>query len=410
MRAHRRSLAVISFAIGSLIVACSSSDAPGGSPAGGGAPPTSGGGQTGAAGSANPGAGSAGQTQTGAGAPGEGGASTAGAAGANGGTTSGGAAGAAGSAPAAGSGGVDPGDTPAPRPLNVTVGGNKQITHSNIGGFTSAGLDTRSKQLGKLVVDLGVTSGGYQPWLGKRGFHSVGVSFPMCGAINDWSKGRDHDGDCRLNTFDGKPHGTDSAVTPENSISAKVLSGLTALAAQFPTEDWGYFLNTDGSVRWSDVAFTGMSHGATTAPVIGKAVRLYRVVSRSGPRDNTCGLAGEAKGDFSRTTPPWDVPCDDKEVASWLDAPSATPINRFYAFVGMMDVEYGDIMFAMERMKYPGEPVRWDVAANALTGTNRFYANAGHLDFVGAAMKPDRTDDALEIAFGVPEANRHPAF
>ena len=187
-------------------------------------------------------------------------------------------------------------------------------------------------------------------------------------------------------------------------------NGLTELHKQFPTEDWGFFLNADGNVRWSDVAFTGMSHGATTAPVIGKAVRLYRVVSRSGPRDNTCGLAGEAKGDFSRTTPPWDVPCEDKEIASWLDAPSATPLSRFYAFLGMQDVEYGDIMFAMERMKYPGEPVRWDVAANALTASNRFYSDAGHLDFLGAANKPDRTDDALEIAFGVPEANRHPAF
>jgi len=257
---------------------------------------------------------------------------------------------------------------------------------------------------------LGVTSGGYQPWLGKRGFHSIGVQFPMCGGINDWAQGRDHDGDCRLNTFDGMPHGKDNAVTQANSIAAHVQGGLKALATQFPTEDWGYFLNADDSVRWSDVAFTGMSHGATTAPVIGKAVRLYRVVSRSGPRDNTCGLAGEAKGDFSRATPPWDVPCMDSEVASWLDLPSATPINRFFAFVGKQDVEYGDIMFAMERMKFPGEPVRWDVAGTVLTGTNRFYADAGHLDFLSAAMKPDRTDDALEIAFGVPEANRHPAF
>lgn len=390
-------------------VGCSSSDEP--TASGAGAGPSAGAGQTGfpTAGSA-PSAGNAGQATGNAGAAQGGSATSAGA----GGTDAGGAAttqaGAAGSAPAAGSGGIDPGDTPPPRPLNVTVGGNKQITHNGVGGLTSAGLDTRAKQLGKLVVDLGVTSGGYQPWLGKRGFHSIGVQFPMCGGINDWDQGRDHDGDCRLNTFDGKPHGKDSAVNEAGSIATKVKNGLTELHKQFPTEDWGFFLNTDGSVRWSDVAFTGMSHGATTAPVIGKAVRLYRVVSRSGPRDNTCGLAGEAKGDFSRVTPPWDVPCADKEVASWLDAASATPIGRFYAFLGMQDVEYGDIMFAMERMKYLGEPVRWDVAANALTATNRFYSNAGHLDFLGAANKPDRTDDALEIAFGVPEANRHPAF
>ena len=154
-----------------------------------------------------------------------------------------------------------------------------------------------------------------------------------------------------------------------------------------------------------------MSHGASTAAVIGTAVRLYRVVSRSGPRDNTCGIAGgKAQGDFSRATPPWDPACMDKEIASWLDAPHATPLARFYAFVGMQDVEYGDIMFAMERQHYPGEPVRWDMAGAVLTGTNRFYADAGHLDFLSAANTPLNTDDAMNIAFGVPEANQHPAF
>jgi hypothetical protein len=321
---------------------------------------------------------------------------------------SGGAAGAAGGViSGGGSAGADPGDTVPPGPLAVTVGGNKQITH-DVGG-NSAGLDTRTTQIGKLAIDLGVTSGGYQPWLGKRGYHVMGVSFPMCDITN--SQGRDHDGDCRLNTFDGLPHGTSSAVTPASSISGKVQANLKSLQQQFPTEDWGYFLNTDGSVRWSDVAFTGMSHGATTAAVIGKAVRLWRVVSRSGPRDNACGVAGGiAMGDFSRATPPWQANCPDANIASWLDKTPATPIARFFAMVGKQDVEYGDIMFAMERMKYPGEPVRWDVAGTVLTGTSRFYADAGHLDFLAAATTPPRTSEALNIAFGIPAPNQNPTF
>ena len=410
MRAHVRSIAIISCGVVSAL-GCSSSD-PGGSPADGGTANSS----AGQAGASNPGGGGAASgnnTQSGGASAQAGGAPiTAGAAGqvGTGGAPAAGGAPAVGGAPAsAGSGGVDPLDTPPLRPLNVTVGGNKQITHGGVGGLQSAGIDTRAKQLGKLVVDLGVNSGGYQPWLGKRGFHSIGLSFAMCD-IN--LNTREHDGDCRLNTFDGKPHGTSNGTSEANSMATKVKNGLTALHAMFPTEDWGYFLNQDGSVRWSDVAFSGMSHGSTTAAVIGKSVRLYRVVSRSGPRDNSCGLPGMAMGDFSRTTPPWKANCPDANVAAWLDLPPATPVNRFYAFVGMMDVEYGDIMFAMERMKYPGDPVRWDVAANVLTGTNRFYSNAGHLDFLSAAdmSKPVRTDDALEIAFGVPEANRHPAF
>jgi hypothetical protein len=414
MSVHVRAIAVVSLGL-LQVVACSASDAPGASGAAGAAP--SGAGQPGnTAGSVNANAGTAGLAEGGSGAPAQGGdaATTAGTStggASNGGMSSGGmsSSGAAGTAAAigtAGSGGSDPGDTPAPRPLNVTVGGMKQITHAVNG--VSAGLDTRTTQVGKLVVDLGVTSGGYQPWLGKRGFHVMGVSFPMCDITND--QGRDHDGDCRLNTFDGIAHGTSSAVTPANSISGHVQAALKSLQQQFPTEDWGYFLNTDDSVRWSDVAFTGMSHGATTAAVIGKAVRLYRVVSRSGPRDNACGLPGMAAGDFSRATPPWQANCPDASIASWLDAPSATPVARFFAMVGKQDVEYGDIMFAMERMKYPGEPVRWDIAGTVLTGTSRFYADAGHLDFLAAAGPPPRTSEALNIAFGVPVANQNPTF
>ena len=407
MPVHRRPLvaSLLSFAIVGPL-ACSSSGGSAGPSAqtgSGGTAVTSNGGQASGSSGSSSVAGAGGQ------AMGVGGSSSAGTT-SGAGTSAGGTAGTGNNAGAGGSAGLDPGDTPPWRPLNVTApAGTNPISHTINGN--SVGLDPRAKPLGKLVIDLGVTSGGYQPWLGKRGFHVMGVSFPMCGSINDWTLGRDYDGDCRLNTFDGATHGTQNAVAPANSIATKVATGLKQLQTQYPAEDWGYFLNQDDTVRWSDVASTGMSHGASTAAVIGTAVRLYRVVSRSGPRDNTCGIAGgKAQGDFSRATPPWDPACMDKEIASWLDAPHATPIARFYAFVGMQDVEYGDIMFAMERQHYPGDPVRWDMTGTSLAGTNRFYADAGHLDFLSAANTPPNTDDAMNIAFGVPDANQHPTF
>ncbi|HEX3776251.1 MAG TPA: hypothetical protein VHV51_17385 [Polyangiaceae bacterium] len=394
--------------LGALSCACSSNSSGTTNESGGASNGGSSGSAAGTSGSSSTAsAGSAGQSSSGGNANGGTGASAgttnAGSAGTNGG-------GATGTAGSGGSGGTDPGDTPPWRPLDVTAAaGTKPLTHTVNGN--SAGLDPRAKPLGKLVVDLGVTSGGYQPWLGKRGFHVLGVSFPMCGQINDWSLGRDYDGDCRLNTFDGETHGNQSMVAKADSIASKVQTGLTQLQMQFPAEDWGYFLNQDGTVRWSDVAFTGMSHGASTAAVIGTAVRLYRVVSRSGPRDNTCGIAGGvAQGNFDRATPPWDPNCMDKEIASWLDSTPLTPINRFFAFVGMQDVEYGDIMFAMERLHYPGEPVRWDMTGSNLSSTNRYYADAGHLDFLSAGNPPANTDAAMNIAFGVPADHQNPTF
>jgi hypothetical protein len=369
-------------------VAGQSGDA--GSPGVSGRSGTAGGGGAGPAGANGGPAGAMGGAGAGGGAPG-------GSAGASGGNTgSAGAAGGAGGSTGAG-GGLEPGDTPPWRALKVTATA-AQHTH-NYGG-NAVGMDGRAKPLGKLVVEMGVSSGTYSTWLGKRGFHVMGVSFGSCPAPN-LGAGRDAVGTCRLGEF--------------NMLAAQVKSGLASLHQQFPEEDWGYFLNQDGTVRWSDVIFTGMSHGATTAELAARiGVRAWRAVSRSGPRDNTCGT-GMGAAVYDPLNPPFDPNCPVAKIASWLDQPSKTPIERFYALVGVSDVEYGDIMFNLEHTHYIGVPVRWNVAGVDLTKTNRFYAsdggqNDGHLDFLLAAQKPPRTDEVMNIAFGVPLENQNPAF
>lgn len=335
---------------------------------------------------------------------GAGGVAGAGEAGMGGGLSMGGVGGAVGMAGAAGAS-EDPeaaGDTPPWRALNVNTTEAAQYVHGD------AGVDTRApRMLGKLIIDLGVDSGGFISWLAKRGFHTMGISFYHCNIGNNL--GRDHNGDCRLNTFDGMPHGDQNNVGPADSISEKVRQMLVDLHELAPDEDWGYFLNMDGSVRWSDVGFTGISHGATTAARIGSAVRLYRAVSRSGPRDNGCGT-GQATGPYDANNPPWDPACPEEEISSWLDEESATPLSRFYALVGMGDVQYGDIMFNLERRGYPGQPVRFDMEGADLSGSNRFYADEGHYDFLRGAEGVTNCDAALDVAFGVPEENRNPTF
>jgi hypothetical protein len=280
-------------------------------------------------------------------------------------------------------------DTPPWRPLNVTAPPNEYI-HGN------AGIDTRATPIGKLGVDIGVNSGGYSPWLAKRGYHSMGAPCGDCPAPN-LGAGRDVVGACRMMEF--------------ATTAAYVKATLTSLAAAYPPEDWGYFLNQDGSVRWSDVAITGMSHGATTAAVAGRiGVRMWRVVSRSGPRDDTCGVGASPTATFEAADPPWNPDCPLADIASWLDQPSITPINRFYGLVGTTDVEYGDIMFNMNYTQYPGPPVQWNVTGAVLTG-NQFYSTVGgHLDWLQAAGPPPGTDAALNIAFAIPAANQNPTF
>jgi hypothetical protein len=359
-----------------------------------GASPSGAAGSTGTPGAAGTGAGVAGSIGSagagggaaGAGAAGQQGAAGTGAAGTGAAGVGAAGTGAAGSAP-------DPLDTPPWRPLNVTAAPG---LHSH---GSDAAVDTRAKSLGKLSVDLGVSGAGFSVWLAKRGYHAVGSSFGECNAPN-LGAGRDAVGTCRMGEW--------------QMVETKVTALIKGLAVSAPAEDWGYFLTQDGSsVRWSDVAFSGVSHGATTAAIIGRlGARVWRVVSSAGPRDNTCG-----KGPFSLpydpAKPPFDPACPDSDVASWLDMPTKTPMERFYAIDGVGDGEYGDIMFHLQRTMYPGMPVQFDTAGAVLTGTNRFISmGGGHLDFLNSAdsVKPLNTNAVLNIAFAIPPANQNPTF
>jgi hypothetical protein len=406
-RTHR--LLALSVLLSGWLACSGQSSHPGGTGSGSGSAGT-GSSTTGTAGGTGSGTAGAGMGQAGDnGGTGQAGASTSGAAGTSGttgaaggtvagtagsvgtaGTTGPGAAGSGAAGTGAAGSGLEPGDTPPWRPLHVTATPGLHAHGQN------AAVDTRAKSIGKLAVDLGVSGSGFATWLTKRGYHSVGSSFGECNAPN-LGAGRDAVGTCRLGEW--------------ATVKGEVTTTITTLAKSNPEEDWGYFLNQDGSVRWSDVAFTGVSHGATTAAIIGRiGERVWRVVSCAGPRDNTCG-----KGPFSLpydpAKPPFDPACPDSEVASWLDMPTKTPMERFYAIDGVTDGEYGDIMFHLERTKYPGKPVQFDVAGAVLTGTNRFISmGGGHLDFLNAANTPLNTDAVLNIAFAIPPENQNPTF
>ena len=419
MRAHHHLLSLVACAV----VACGSSDGglsgSGGASSQAGAPGASG--AVGTAGQGSAGMNSAAGMNSGAGSSGAAGqGTTAGAGGmavtggAGGMAVTAGAGGAAGSAgaPAGGAGGAGGigDDIPPWRELNITVTPGVH-THQTPAGH-SAGMDNRSaKMAGKLVVDMGVGGGGYQAYLGKRGFHVVGIGdVNSCQGIDDWTLGRDFDTNCRLNTLDGLPHGNQNSVTPQQSIMNQVLQALITFEAQFPGEGWGYFLTKDGkAVRWGDVAFTGFSHGAQSAACFATQLRVWRVVPQSGPRDNTCGN-GKATGPFDPAKPPWDPACPIGHIASWIDAKSATPIDRYWGFTGGNDGQFGDIMFTMERMKFVGDFVNVDTAKAPYGGSHRFYSLvAGHNGFPGPPPNGFPMD-AINLAFGVLPENLNPTF
>ena len=291
--------------------------------------------------------------------------------------------------PGGGSGGSS-GDDPVANPLNITAAAG---LHTHTVSTRQAGVDTRlPKIVGKLIVKVDVDDGGIYDYGIKHGFHVYGGTMFHCEIAQDknayMTKGRDFNGNCRLETWDGVDHDASAMVGPADSIMGKVKKAITDLAAQYPEEGWSYYLAADGSVRWSDVGLTGYSHGASSSIRWAMKQRVWRAVGRSGPRDNICGSIGQAQN------------CQDTFISSWLDETPATPIDRMYGLTGTQDSEYGDIVFAMERLKFVGALVDINAVAPPYNGSHRLQINGGHDAFTGKNFWP-----AMDVIWATPAEN-----
>ncbi len=307
---------------------------------------------------------------------------------------SGGSAAGSGGAPDAGGAGgagdagmVGGEDQPPPRPLNVTAP-KMRVTHTFMAKDVDPGVTINNntevatvdpsspKMVGKLILPfggLGTNSGIVSPageFLVKRGFHVLGVAAYQ--SENVLIHDADFYGDARRTVFEGKnyTHKNEFATlnfTPSDGVEMRVQKALQYLQKMAPAEDWGYFLNADGSVRWSDVAFTGQSHGASNSPRFAKLVRAWRSVSFAGPRENEC---------MSTDTPT----CEGVLTAKWLTEPSATPLDRYYGVTGVQDAKHPQPLFAFVKAQYAGMPVNVSVGP-PYNNSRRIVTPGGHAWF-----------------------------
>jgi hypothetical protein len=271
-----------------------------------------------------------------------------------------------------------------------------------------AGFDNRAPtMLGKLVVDLGITSGSYQAYAGQRGFHVLAVSSTQCLHLQDGTLGPDHAGDCRANNFDGLPHGVEATVDVAHSVAGQVRAALIALDDQFPGEGWGHFLTPGGEVRWSDTILTGYAYGGGNAVRIAAMVHVDRAIATSAIGDDACGT-GDGSATDAGADPPrsafYDAACT--MFARWLDQPTATPPDRLFVFVQRPDAAFGNAMFAADRLHIPGpiastsgSPTSWGAAHLFAYPQQRTAVLNNQLDY-----------PALDVAFGVPPENQNPPF
>jgi hypothetical protein len=306
-----------------------------------------GGGTAGSVGAAGVGAGEAGQGGAAGSGPGTAGGSPAGVAGSPGVAGASGVAGAqgaagssdAGTAPDAattGTGGASSaGDTPAWRAINIqdSKPHNVRFTAKMADPDNAAAMDGNShagddeiaevntskplkKKLCVVLTGIGTGPGqGIGDWAGGQGYHVFQVGYSNAIAMAaDGDTNTATPGNTRMNQFDGGGRTPANANTKRfDSIEGRVIKGIQYLETADPGADWGWFLNQDGTMRWSDGCFIGYSYGATHLAVIARYVRLGLGVSVSGPQS------------------------EGHPDADWLKMPSATPVERMYAMWGTED-------------------------------------------------------------------------
>jgi hypothetical protein len=210
--------------------------------------------------------------------------------------------------------------------------------NGHAGENQNARFDSSKPTKWKLIVLLpGIGGGpgglGTSGWIASQGYHEFDVAYDSAipGAPNKPDP-RASDpacvGNTRMNQFDAKGRtpacGDDncSANAPTiqraDSIEERVMRGLKHAAELDPMGGWDWYLNPDGTVRWSDAGFYGYSYGATHSAVISVYVRLGLVVVGSGP---------------------WN---EGHPEATWIRTASATPGDRAYAIFGKLDGRYPD--------------------------------------------------------------------
>jgi len=221
-------------------------------------------------------------------------------------------------------------------------------------GTQGAYLDTRAKAKGKLVVYLhgasdsaptSCTQGELANVLAPMGFHVLTPCYNSYYGVG--TCGSDIGG-CRLEAFEGVDHTKVIDIKPPDAIEPRVVAALKFLQTKNPAGDWKFFLDGD-KPRWSDIVISGISHGASSAALIGVYRNVHRVVSLSGPLDTK---------------------------QAWLSRTPLTPLDRFFGFTHTADPQHPGHLEAFATLKFPGTVTSVDGAMPPYGDSHRLKTSA----------------------------------
>ncbi len=154
---------------------------------------------------------------------------------------------------------------------------NANVTAKNIllvhlpGSF---GEPKRATLWGTLAADLG--------------FHSVGLMYPNAPTVGSFCT-NSADADCfetvRREIVDGVDYSTELSIAQNEGIMSRVKKLLAYLDTNYPTENWGQYLDVNGDIMYSRVIFSGHSQGGGHAAIIAKYYPVKRAICFSSPKD-----------------------------------------------------------------------------------------------------------------------------
>jgi len=152
------------------------------------------------------------------------------------------------------------------------------------------------------------------------GYHVIGLMYPndtAIGAICQYQ----NDSVCfeknRLEIIDGTDRSIYTSVNRANSIENRLIKCIQYLNINYPSQNWGQYLDINDSLIWNKLAFAGHSQGGGHAALIAKYHDVARVICLASPKDYFVSPINMA--------------------AKWIDTNHVTSTNRYFSFTHVAD-------------------------------------------------------------------------
>lgn len=212
------------------------------------------------------------------------------------------------------------------------------------------------------------------------GYHAIGLTYPNEKAINVVCA-LTLDTTChsraRLEIFDGEDRHNNIEVDVDNSIQTRIIKLLQYLEEQYPSENWGQYLEGDAIV-WEKIVVSGHSQGGGHAGIISKIKKVCRAVM----------FAANDR-----------IPLLNRN-ADWITWEGLTPEDRYFGFTHENDeaVDFGNIQISWENygMFEYGDLVLVDSISTPYENSRTLYTK------ITPAFNPNKFHNAVVVDLHTP--------